>query len=43
MNLELQFSRPDWILFYTFDGSGPDFLSNPYGSPFPLDRSADLR
>ena len=43
VNLELQFSRPDWILFYTFDGSGPDFFSNPYGAPFVVDRPTNLR
>jgi outer membrane protein assembly factor BamB len=43
VSLELQFSRPDWILFYTFDGNTPDFLSNPYGAPFLVDRPMDLR
>ncbi len=43
VTLELRFGRPDWILFYTDDGTQPDFLSVPYGGPFQVSRSLNLQ
>ena len=43
VSLELRYVRPDWILFYTEDGTAPDFLSTPYGGPFGVVRAMDLR
>ncbi len=43
VSLELRYVRPDWILFYTEDGTTPDFLSTPYGGPFGVARTMDLR
>ncbi len=43
VSLELRYVRPDWILFYSEDGTTPDFLSTPYGGSFGVVRTTDLR
>ena len=41
--VELQYANPDWLLYYTLDGSTPDFLSRPYAAPFQISSAVDLR
>ena len=43
VTVELRFAKPDWFLFYTLDGSEPDFTSAAYLSPFAITQPGDLR
>jgi hypothetical protein len=43
LSIELTFAKSDWFLFYTLDGSEPDFGSTPYGEPFTIAEPATVR
>ena len=43
VQVELEFANKEWLMFYTLDGSEPDFTSNPYGGPFTISEAATLR
>ncbi len=43
LQVELQFANKDWLMFYTIDGTDPDFASIPYVGPFMISEPANLR
>ena len=43
VQVELQFANKDWLMFYTLDGTDPDFASMPYVGPFTISDPARLR
>jgi formylglycine-generating enzyme required for sulfatase activity len=43
VQVELQFASTEWLIFYTLDGTDPDFASIPYVGPFTISQPANLR
>jgi formylglycine-generating enzyme required for sulfatase activity len=43
VQVELRFAKNDWLMFYTLDGTDPDFASIPYVGPFTISNPANLR
>ena len=43
VTIDMQFALSDWLLFYTLDGTEPNFVSNPYAGPFVIAGPVDIR
>ena len=42
--IEIESGKPsDWLIYYTLDGSEPDFSGNNYTGPFELQSGATIR